>query len=431
MKNFRVTLASLLLLCLIRLPAQAQNIYLQASAYLDVETGDLIRPANLWIENGLIKAINPKSIPEDIEKINLGSQILLPGLLDMHVHLDMDFMPNGAYSGLTESGSKRTLRAARNAELTLMAGFTTVRNVGQTHPSKELIDVALSEAAAAGWIAAPRIIPCGHMISTTGGHGDLSMGAGFAEGVLDLGPTYGIVDGPDEALKATRFQIKHGAKAIKLVATAGVTTLEKNLAAQQLTNQEMETIVAEANRHGVTVAAHGHGTEGIIAAINAGVHSIEHGSFLNEEAIALMVEKGTYLVPTIALLDVMKERLPFMDPVIAEKGKRATIAARASHQKAVVAGVKIALGTDAPLVPHGQNGLEFAAMKKTGMTALAAIQAGTINAANLLELKDRGLIKKGLLADLIAVKDNPLENIQTLEQVSFVMKGGVVYKKVK
>lgn len=416
----------IMLLLFISTTVNSQTVVIKAKAYLNVRTGQLIEPAVILIDDGIIKAINPESIPNETKEINLGEKILLPGLMDMHVHLDMDFMKNHATLMVTESGSKRTLRAVKNAEKTLLAGFTTVRNIGQVHPTIELIDVALSEASDEGWITSPRLIPCGHMIGITGGHADLSMFGGFGEGVMDLSPEYGIADGNDEVLKATRYQIKHGAKAIKIMATSGVTSLEKHVGAQQLTFEEMKTIVDEANRHGITVAAHGHGTEGIIAAIKAGVTSIEHGSFLNDEAISLMKEKGTYLVPTIALQKQIKlESLP---KIIAKKAKEAIAGSTKSYKKAIKANINFALGTDAPLVPHGKNALEFQAMIDVGMKPLDAIQAATINPAKMLDLNDRGEIKEGLLADLIAVDANPVNDIRVLENVKFVMKGGIVYK---
>ena len=210
------------------------------------------------------------------------------------------------------------------------------------------------------------------------------------------------------------------------MATAGVMSLEESVGAQQLTIEEMETIVDEAKRHHITVGAHAHGTEGIIAAVQSGVTSIEHGSILNDEAIKLMIEKGTYLVPTTGLMDI--KGFDKMDPKLIDKAKYIVPIAIKSHEKAVKAGVKIALGTDAPLIPHGMNAKELSALVARGMKPSEAIKSATIIPAEMLNLKDRGEIKQGLLADIIAIETNPLENIASLENVKFVMKGGIVYK---
>lgn len=411
--------------------SHGQTKVIKAKSYLDVRAGKLIEPAVLIIEKGLIKEINPKTIPDGAEVIDLGSKTILPGLMDMHVHLEMNLDPGYSFQPVTENASKRVLRAARNAKLTLMAGFTTVRNMGQTHPSPILIDVALSEASDSEWIEAPRIIPSGHMLSITGGHGDPAMHGGFSEGIMDLGPDNGVADGVDEVTKATRYQIKHGARVIKIMATAGVFSLENTIGAQQFTFEEMKAIVDEARRHEVKVAAHAHGTEGIISAVNAGVASIEHGSILDDKAINLMKEKGVYLVATTALMDLLADNYEKLDKRIVEKAKYVTTLGRGSHSKAFRAGVKVAVGTDAPLVPHGKNAMEMTAMVKLGMKPLEAIRASTINAADLLGVQDRGELKVGLLADIIAVDENPLDKIETLEKVSFVMKGGKVYKNDK
>ena len=311
-----------------------------------------------------------------------------------------------------------------------MAGFTTVRNVGITHYTLDLVDVALSEAADEGWIAAPRIIPCGHMIGILGGHADPTMELGLSEGKLEPSPKYGIVDSPEDAIKAVRYQIKYGAKEIKIMATAGVLSLEESVGAQQLSDEEMKAIVEEANRHGIQVCAHAHGTQGIIAAIKAGVHSIEHGSILDDEAIRLMKESNVFLVPTTGLVDIIMKETEKMAPEMKEKAEYVLPIAKQSVTKAINSGVKIALGTDAPLVPHGQNAYELQAMMDRGMTAVEALKSATINPSELMNLQDRGEIKEGLLADIIAVDENPLENIKTLQNVKFVMKGGVVFKNV-
>lgn len=401
---------------------------IKAKSYLDIRAGKLIEPAVFIIENEIIKEINPKTIPDGVEVIDLGSKTIVPGLMDMHVHLETNFDAGYSFQPVTENASKRVLRCARNAKLTLLAGFTTVRNVGQTHPSLILLDVALSEASDNDWIEAPRIIPTGHQLSITGGHGDPAMHGGFSEGIMDLGPENGVADGVDEVTKATRYQIKNGARFIKIMATAGVFSLTNTAGAQQYTYAEMKAIVDEAKRHEVKVAAHAHSPEGIISAINAGVASIEHGSILDDKAIYLMKEKGVYLVPTTALMDLLADSYDKLDKRLAEKAKYMTALGRESHSKAFKMGVKVAMGTDAPIIPHGKNAMEITAMVKRGLTPLEAIRASTINSADLLGLKDRGELKAGLLADIIAVDGNPLNKIEILENVTFVMKAGKIYK---
>ncbi|HOP21795.1 MAG TPA: amidohydrolase family protein [Gammaproteobacteria bacterium] len=233
-----------------------------------------------------------------------------------------------------------------------------------------------------------------------------------------------------EAIEAVRYQIKHGAKVIKIHATAGVMSLEDSDGAQQLSDEEMKAIVEEAERHHTKVAAHAHGAEGIKAAINAGVSSIEHGSLLDDEGIRMMKKHNVFLVPTTGLVDFVMEGIDRNDPKIAAKAKYVLPLAKENLSKAIKAGVKIALGTDSPLIPHGDNAHELSAMMEQGMSELDAIQSATINSAELLGVKDRGQIKQGMLADIIAVSENPLKNIKTLEDVTFVMKGGKVYKEL-
>ena len=416
----------LLLLFITVFSVQSQSKLLKADSYLDVRTGKLISPANLLIEDGLIKSINPKLIPENAEVIDLMGKILLPGLMDMHVHLDAEFQGNWDYL-YKESASQGTIRAIVNAEKTLLAGFTTIRNIGQLHITPELIDVAVAEASNNGLIVSPRIIPSGHMISISGGHGDLSLG--LAEGLIDVGPKDGIINGKNDAIEAVRYQIKHGAKFIKMHATAGVLSMEESVGAQQLSDEEMKTIVEEAARHHIKVAAHAHGTEGIIAAINAGAYSIEHGSLLDDEGIRLMKEKGVYLVPTTGLSHEINKMIDNMPSVLAKKAKYILPLAKDNLRKAIKAGVKIAFGTDTPIIPHGKNAIEFSAMVAAGMSTTEAIKAATINPTKMLGLSDRGEIKEGLLADIIAVDTNPINDIKTLEKVPFVMKNGIIYKQ--
>jgi len=284
-------------------------------------------------------------------------------------------------------------------------------------------DVSLMKAIDAGMVEGPRIFPVANAIGITGGHCD---DTGWAPGVNERGPKDGVADGVDEAVKAVRYQIKHGAKVIKVCATAGVLSFDATLGAQQLSDAELQAIVQEATRHGLKVAAHAHGTEGIKAAVRAGVASIEHGSMLDDQAIDLMKRNGTYLVPTAYLLTTFKfESLP---PPIAAKAKQVIPLAQASHRRAIRAGVKIAFGTDAAVYPHGDNAREFAVYVGYGMRPADAIRTATVNAADLLGVTDRGVIAAGKLADLIAVRGNPLEDVRVLEQVPWVMKGGEVVK---
>jgi imidazolonepropionase-like amidohydrolase len=278
------------------------------------------------------------------------------------------------------------------------------------------------KAIDAGFVAGPRMIPSAHALGITGGHCD---DTGWAPGVNELGPEQGVADGVDAAVRAVRYQIKHGAKVVKVCATAGVLSFDATLGAQQLSDAELQAIVQEAARHGLKVAAHAHGSEGIKAAVRAGVASIEHGSMIYDAA-ALMKQRGTYLVPTAYLLGTFKfDSLP---PPITAKAREVIPMAQESHRRAVRAGVKIAFETDAAVAPHGENAKEFAVYVGYGMRPADALRTATVNAADLLRVHDRGVIAPGKLADLIAVRGNPLEDVRVLERVAWVMKGGEVVR---
>lgn len=403
----------------------SSTIYLQAKNYLDVENGKLIQPANILIQNGVIQAINPASVPSDATIVKRPTLTLLPGLMDMHVHLSMDFDSQFPLRYAQEDAAMSTTRGVKNAEKLLKAGFTTVRNLG-VDPSESFVDVALSKASEAGWITAPHIIPAGHALSITGGHLDPGMFGAYAPGVLPTSYRTGVADGVDEVVKATRYQIKHGAKVIKVAATAGILSLEESLGAQQFSYEELKAIVTEANRHNVPVTAHAHGTDGIKAAVKAGVKSIEHGSILDAESISLMKQYGTYLVPTVYVKTINDQKQ--LNPLILKKRAEIIPLATNSLKMAIQANVKMAFGTDSGVFPHGDNAREFAALVNSGLSSLNAIQTATIHAAQLANLKNSGQIKVGYHADVIGVSENPVENIRTLENVQFVMKDGNIVK---
>ena len=410
-------IVSLALALTATLPAQDVTV-IKADRMLDVASGKMIRNAVVVVEGDRITAVGG-SIPAGAAIIDLGNVTLLPGFMDMHTHLTMYLGPDFFLNAVRETGAAAAIRGVVYARNTLLAGITTVRDVGGGQPS-----VALMRAIDKGLIDGPRMFSARSSISITGGHCDAT---GWAPGVVERDYRDGVADGVDEVLKAVRYQIKHGANVIKICATAGVLSFEEAVGAQQLTAEEMKAIVEEAARHGLKVAAHAHGTAGIKAAVRAGVASIDHGSILDAEAIKLMKRNGTFLVPTNYLTGPLVEMdLPAL---LLEKAKRIVPFMDRSLAMAVKAGVKIAFGTDAAVFPHGDNAKEFAAYVEAGMSPLEALRSATINAAELLGVDDRGRIAKGLLADIVAVPGNPLEDITATERVSFVMKGGVVYKR--
>src|SRR3954468_7328340 len=400
--------------------AQQQPIVVRAARMVDVTRGQLVAPAVLVIAGDRIRSVGASDVPAGARTIDLGDLTLLPGLIDAHTHLTMDISGDWVTRLVRELPADAALRGARDARLTLLAGFTTVRDVG----AGGFADISLMKAIDAGMVIGPRMIPSAHAIGITGGHCDET---GWAPGVKELSWRDGVADGVDEAVKVVRYQIKHGAKVIKVCATAGVLSFDATLGAQQLSDEELRAIVQEANRHGLKVAAHAHGTEGIKAAVRAGVASIEHGSMLDDEAIRLMKKNGTYLVPTAYLLSTF--HFDSMPPPIAAKARQVIPLAQDSHRRAIKAGVKIAFGTDAAVYPHGDNAHEFAVYVGYGMKPADAIRTATVNAADLLGVTDRGVIAPGKLADLIAIRGNPLEDVRVLEQVRWVMKGGVIAKE--
>jgi imidazolonepropionase-like amidohydrolase len=398
-------------------PQQPPAIAVRAARMLDVVSGQMLRNATVVVQGDRISAVNQASVPAGAQVIDLGDVTLLPGFIDAHTHLSGEIGPNTFIEPVTQTEVDAAFKAARNGRTTVMAGFTTVRDFGGD------VTVALAKAVQRGDVTAPRVIPSRYALGITGGHCDST---GFAPGVLDKGPAHGIANGPWEVVEAVRYQIKHGAQVIKTCATAGVLSLEGPVGAQQYTLEELEAMVREAARHGVKVAAHAHGTEGIKAAVRAGVASIEHGSMLDDEAIALMKQHGTYLVPTSYL--GYRINLAVLPPLVRKKAESVLPLARESLKKAIAARVKIAFGTDAAVFPHGENAKEFAVYVKFGMAPLEALRTATVHAADLLGTDDRGTIAAGRLADLVAVPGDPLQDITATERVSWVMLGGRVVR---
>ena len=395
---------------------------LRTGHLLDVKTGAELTGQTIIITGDRITAIAPTaSTPKQTgdTEIDLTKYTVMPGLIDVHTHLTMatNFDP---FYELTMTPAKEAIIGVENAKVTLEAGFTTVRNVG----AGAFTDVALRDEINAGHIPGPHMQVSGPALGITGGHMDENL----------LPYEYhvhgeGVADGIPAVQHQVRENIKYGADLIKIGATGGVLSKGDDPQASQYTLEEMQAIVADAHRLGRKVAAHAHGAQGILFATEAGVDSIEHGSYINDEDIALMKKKGTYLVPTAYLID-WAQQYANLPPIYAQKMKDVSAVEKANIRHAMQSGVKIALGTDAAVYPHGLNAHELDVyVNQFGMSPLAAIQTGTINAADLMAWTDRtGTIEPGKWADIIAVEGDPLKDVKVLQHVNFVMKSGVVYK---
>ena len=397
---------------------------LKAAGVLDVDSGEIIRPGVVRVEDDRIVGVGGE--PEG-EVIDLGDLVLLPGLMDMEVNLLMGGRgETGLSSSVTDDPATRVLRAVGNARRTLRAGFTTVRNLGLfVKTGGYLLDVALGKAIDKGWVDGPRIVPAGHAITPTGGHLDPTMFSAFMPDILNLTIEEGIANGVDEVRKAVRYQIKYGAQLIKICVSGGVMSLTGAPGAQHYSDEELRAIVDEAHRRGLKVAAHTHGAEAVRHAIAAGIDCIEHGFLIDDETIAQMVEARTWLVPTTRLADAMD--VSKADPALQAKAAEMFPKARISVKAAYDAGVRIAVGTDAPAIPHGRNADELVALVERGLKPINVLRAGTINAAELIDADDRGRVAPGLLADIIGVPGNPVDDITVTQDVRFVMKGGKIY----
>jgi len=428
--NFAKSLCSVLLALLASTAALAQQAgptpsrtIVRAGHLLDVRTGKTLTNQAIVIEGGKIVSVGPDSganADANTQVIDLSSKTVLPGLIDAHTHIT--FNPRFGYDTLAISVPREALIGAKNARLALLAGFTSIRNVG----ANAFSDVALREAINAGDVPGPRIDASGPALGITGGHCDNNL-LPYEYHATEIG----VADGVENVQHKVREVIKYGADVIKICATGGVLSLGDDPQHSQFTQDELRAIVADAHRLGRKVAAHAHGAEGIRWASEAGVDSIEHGSYIDDAAIAAMKQHGTYLVPTLYLADWFMENAPKtgVPPQMFAKAQVVLPAARKNIAHAFASGVKVGFGTDAAVYPHGLNAHEFAVMVKLGLTPLQAIQAATVNDADLLGWSDKvGVIEANHYADIIAVDGDPLQDVTTLERVRFVMKGGVVYK---
>ncbi|SDH53601.1 MULTISPECIES: amidohydrolase family protein [unclassified Duganella] len=415
-------IASSLLLCAAATAHAADITAIKAAHMVDVRNGTLIDNAVVLISGEHITAAGSRlAIPADAKIIDLGNKTLLPGLIDTHTHIT-GRPEDAGYGIIAKSIPRQALQGARNARVTLQAGFTTIRDVG----ADGYADIGLRDAINEGDVPGPRIAASGPALGITGGHCDDTMHAPEYKST-----SLGVADGVDEALKVTRRNIKYGADVIKICATGGVLSFGDDPRTSQYTLEELKAIIGDAHRLGRKSAAHAHGGDGIKLAVLAGVDSIEHGSYIDDEGIKLMKEHKTYLVPTLYLGDWLLENaeaIKLPKPLL-EKAKVVLPQARINIGKAIKAGVPIAFGTDAAVYPHGLNAREFAVLVKLGMTPAQALRTATVNAADLLGWSDKvGSIEAGKYADLIAVDGDPLKDVRTLEQVQWVMKGGAVVK---
>lgn len=412
----------------------SKSYVLKAARLFDGKSNSLVKPGVVVVTDGKIAGTGSSaSLPTEAEVIDLGDATLLPGFIDAHTHLTMTYSEDyarAALDALRKPIPEMALDASVNARTTLMAGFTTVRDVG----SAEYLDAGLRNAINRGVVPGPRMLVAVHAIGATGGHCD---DTGWREGAVgkETGPEVGVINGADEARRAVRLAHKYGATVIKTCATGGVLSLADAVDTPQLTQAELDALVDEAHALRLKTAAHAHGAEGAKRAIRAGIDSIEHGSFLDDEALDLMKQKGTYYVPTLMAAQGLSEQIQKgvpIPPAIKVKADDAIAHVHQTFQKAIAKGVKIGLGTDAAVYPHGRNAEEFHQMVDLGMKPIDALKAGTSSDADLLGLSSKiGTLETGKLADVVAVPGDPLENIRQTEHVFFVMKEGVVYRNEK
>lgn len=419
-----------LLLIILSVSLQAQTKYIHVGNLFDVVSGKYLKNKTIIVSDNIIQSIEDGFLESDDETtitIDLKSKFVLPGLIDFHVHMEGESGgPEKYISRFQDNKADIAFKSSVIAKKTLMAGFTTVRDVGGSG-----VNISLRNAINNGVIPGPRIFTSGKTIATTGGHGDRTNG--YRDDLVDdPGPEEGVVNSISDARKAVRYRYKNGADLIKITATGGVMSLAKNGQNPQFTEEVIREIVKIADDYGMHVAAHAHGDEGMYRAVNAGVTTIEHGSIMKERTMRLMKEKNTYLVPTISAgehVAKMAKISGYYPEIIIPKAIEVGVQNKNTTKKAYEMGVLIAFGTDAGVFPHGENAGEFAYMEEIGIPAKYSLKSATLTNAKLLGLENNlGQIKEGFYADIIAVEEDPINNIKTLQNVVFVMKDGDVYK---
>jgi len=421
-------LCTLVLGMIITTLAVAQDTYIHAGKLIDTKNGKVLKEQTIIVSGNKIKRVEKgflEPLPNDV-LIDLKSKTVLPGLTDMHVHLESETNPSKYLERFTNNPADDAFNSIAFAKATLMAGFTTVRDLGGSG-----VNIALRDAISKGKVEGPRIFTSGKSLATTGGHADPTNGMNNAM-VGDPGPREGVVNSLEDARKAVRQRYKNGADLIKITATGGVLSVAKSSSNPQFFSEEIEEIVKTANDYGFHVAAHAHGDDGMQRAVKAGVKTIEHGTLMSEATMDLMKEKGAYLVPTITAGKEVTEKAEienYYPELVVPKAKEIGPKIQNTFSKAYKRGVPIAFGTDAGVFKHGENAREFVYMVEAGMPEMRAIQVATIEPAKILNMeKESGQIAPSFYADIIAVDQDPTENIETLKNVIFVMKEGKVYK---
>ena len=406
----------------------AQDTYLHCGSIVNTQSGKIESEKTIVVSKNKIKSIEKGYITgsDNDVIIDLKEKIVLPGFIDMHVHMESEYNGESYIKEFISNEADIALESTLYAKRTLMAGFTTVRDLGGTG-----VNISLRNAINKGFVEGPRIYTSGMALATTGGHADPTNGRKRAL-MGDPGPKDGVVNSVEDGKKAVRQRYKNGADVIKITATGGVLSVAKSGHNPQFTLEEIQSITSTAKNYGMSVAAHAHGDEGMKLAILGGVNTIEHGSFMSEETMALMIAKNCYLIPTISAGKQVAEKAKepgFFPPVVAKKALDIGPKHQATMTKAYKKGVPMGFGTDAGVFPHGNNAIEFAYLLDAGIPIKESLKAATITNALLLGMSEElGQLKEGFYADIIAVDENPMKNVKTLENVVFVMKNGVVYK---